>query len=319
MTNPQYEGTAIVIAGYPREIRRMLKTNPGFESRFRHTLELPDWRPAQCVEFLTGLAKGEGLDLPPDLRPLEQAFAELSNLPNWANCRDVKSIWTDILSRRSRRVVNEDIPSRELLQEELADAAASLVEQRRKSEAAGKNQHFRLPEAKDQRIEAAPKLATKESKEPEKPVVKQQEKEKKKEKEAEPEEEREPKPKLSDIGCDGSKRDPGVSDELWADLEKAKQRYQEKQERIRLELLAAEEAARKAKDEAERKAAEKRREELLAKQRADEESRKRVQEQIRRLCPCPAGFSWTQVGGGWRCAGGAHFVSDAQLRQQYMH
>ena len=29
---------------------------------------------------------------------------------------------------------------------------------------------------------------------------------------------------------------------------------------------------------------------------------------------CPAGFSWYRQGGGWRCNGGSHWVSDSQLQ-----
>ncbi|KAI8896070.1 hypothetical protein BC833DRAFT_515115, partial [Globomyces pollinis-pini] len=41
--------------------------------------------------------------------------------------------------------------------------------------------------------------------------------------------------------------------------------------------------------------------------------REAVQEKLRQISPCPAGFTWIQVSGGWRCGGGSHYVSDAQL------
>ena len=40
-----------------------------------------------------------------------------------------------------------------------------------------------------------------------------------------------------------------------------------------------------------------------------------VQEALKRVGRCPAGFAWRQVSGGWRCAAGGHYVSDATLAQ----
>ncbi len=91
----------------------------------------------------------------------------------------------------------------------------------------------------------------------------------------------------------GDLRDLGVSDEDWAELEEAKKHYAERIERLKREKREAELA------------------EELRKQQA-------MQERIRRLCPCPAGFTWTKVSGGWRCAGGAHFVTDKQLEANFM-
>jgi hypothetical protein len=57
------------------------------------------------------------------------------------------------------------------------------------------------------------------------------------------------------------------------------------------------------------------------KREQEEEKRRKalaIQQRLQQLSPCPAGFTWHQVGGGWRCSAGGHFVSDAQLRSQFM-
>ena len=41
------------------------------------------------------------------------------------------------------------------------------------------------------------------------------------------------------------------------------------------------------------------------------------QERIQAIGRCPMGFAWHQEGGGWRCGGGSHFVSDVDI-QEYM-
>lgn len=42
--------------------------------------------------------------------------------------------------------------------------------------------------------------------------------------------------------------------------------------------------------------------------------KKEIQKQIQHMGRCIMGFQWHQVGGGWRCAGGSHFIHDHELR-----
>ncbi|KAE8908127.1 hypothetical protein PF003_g7465 [Phytophthora fragariae] len=87
-------------------------------------------------------------------------------------------------------------------------------------------------------------------------------------------------------------RDSGVSDEDWEELERAKEAH-----------AAHLDELKRARDQA----------------KLEEERRRAeaIQEKIRRICPCPAGFNWYKSGGGWRCGGGSHYVSDAQLNSQF--
>lgn len=48
--------------------------------------------------------------------------------------------------------------------------------------------------------------------------------------------------------------------------------------------------------------------------KAEEEHRKKM-EKLDRIGRCPAGFSWHREGSGWRCGGGSHFVTDAELNR----
>jgi len=105
-----------------------------------------------------------------------------------------------------------------------------------------------------------------------------------------------------------------------------------RQEIVKLEQ-AAEEAARR-KHEAELKEFKRRQEEERIRQleakrareeaeerlrKAQEENRRKKEEEekaqrkLKEMGVCPAGFRWHRMGGGWRCAGGSHFVSEGQL------
>lgn len=41
----------------------------------------------------------------------------------------------------------------------------------------------------------------------------------------------------------------------------------------------------------------------------------KIQEALKKVGSCPSGYAWRQVSGGWRCAAGGHYVSDAALEE----
>ena len=60
--------------------------------------------------------------------------------------------------------------------------------------------------------------------------------------------------------------------------------------------------------------------EEAARKRAEEErKRQAIQEKLKQISPCPAGFTWHKEPGGWRCAGGSHFVSDKELNDRFTY
>ena len=91
--------------------------------------------------------------------------------------------------------------------------------------------------------------------------------------------------------------DDGEDDEL----NERKRRHEE----ARLRIVMASRAKREAEDELRRA-----REEVERKK----EEEVKVQTKLRSMGVCPVGFRWIKQSGGYRCAGGAHFVSDAQLQ-----
>lgn len=86
--------------------------------------------------------------------------------------------------------------------------------------------------------------------------------------------------------------------------ERHRQEIKRQQEEVLLKELAAREAQRRAAAALEAK-------------RKQEEARKAKEEAaqaaLRRMGVCVAGYRWISVGFGYRCAGGSHFVSNAQL------
>uniref|UniRef100_A0A7S4Q8G3 AAA+ ATPase domain-containing protein n=1 Tax=Alexandrium monilatum TaxID=311494 RepID=A0A7S4Q8G3_9DINO len=341
MTDPAYSGLVIIIAGYQAEISAMLDTNIGLKSRFTHYFEFPNWAPSDCLQLFSKRAAAQNFALEPAAEEtLKAGFGELVALDGWGNARDVDKLWKDSLRYRADRVAPAPETEKTLLDSDVRPAVDSLVKARRNSAGAAPKRQFPFGDlpVRQQSAEAkapAPQ-ATKQGEQAAEPAL-----------QVEEEQEAVGRP-------DG--RDAGVSDEIWAELLEAKaaaeareaelqreleelrlaeeqraaeleRQWQEEMERIRLAAIAEQErleaerlarAAHEAKLEQERLEKERRRRE---EERRREELRKAqaIQEKLRQISPCPAGFQWYKSGGGWRCGGGSHFVSDAELQRHFTH
>lgn len=57
------------------------------------------------------------------------------------------------------------------------------------------------------------------------------------------------------------------------------------------------------------------REKLKEKKEEKQREKQAIFAKLRKVGGCPKGWSWYHVAGGWRCKGGGHMVSDAQLER----
>ncbi len=64
----------VIAAGYPKEMKTFLDSNPGLKSRFKHTFEFPDYLPQELQQIAEFSAAEQGVTLH------EQAVAHLSKL-----------------------------------------------------------------------------------------------------------------------------------------------------------------------------------------------------------------------------------------------
>ncbi|KAL7555187.1 hypothetical protein ACHAWF_018836, partial [Thalassiosira exigua] len=105
MTSPKYAGVVVVIAGYPRDIDNMLRSNSGLKSRFTHTLEFPDWDVDDCVNCFVARAEAKGFEIADNgVDLLQQGFKKLKPLDGFGNARDVDAVWRASMRFRADRV-----------------------------------------------------------------------------------------------------------------------------------------------------------------------------------------------------------------------
>ncbi|CAB9509012.1 NFX1-type zinc finger-containing protein 1 [Seminavis robusta] len=363
MTSDDYADVTIIIAGYPLEIDQMLRSNAGLKSRFKHYFDFPDWVATDCIQFLNLCAVNDGFTIDDEtLRKLQPGFEELRNLDGWANGRDVQQMWEGCLQQRAERVFDLPESDKHILADDAAPALLEMLHSRR--EIGGKSR-VSFPTSLDQLMQEAsgapppapspPSQAVADSTNNRPSANTRESVQKQQKANVELDESDEQTEEAIDVS-DDSGRDEGVPDDVWAELqaakeaerqremqeeeerkayeawlqeqerleEEARRRYEEELERLRRELEKQElERAIREAEEAERKRqqaieAERRRREAEARRRQEEQRRREeTQRRLQQINPCPAGFTWYKQGGGWRCCGGSHFVSDKELRSRF--
>ncbi|KAF5265252.1 hypothetical protein FOXYS1_3905 [Fusarium oxysporum] len=296
VTKPKYHGKLIIIlAGYVQDINTLLGVNPGMSSRFPESIDFDPLTPASCIQLVTSQLQASKTKLkgkiPLDLSCLERPdreflteltnkFKELSEQDSWANARDVKELAKKMfhkfdLSSKSLTLTEELI--RSTIDEMMAERRGRMTD-KKPTAASGIAKALT-----DTPMFTPPAMTTNATTVTE-------------EKEEEPEE------KLPAITVPHGIRDAGVSDEVWEQLQKDKEQEAKDEEEFR-RLKKAQQNAKDAD-----------RENLVRRILAEEEKRKKIEARKAKLMKmgvCPVGFQWIrQSGGGFRCAGGSHWMSD---------
>jgi Holliday junction resolvasome RuvABC ATP-dependent DNA helicase subunit len=344
----------IIMAGYEKDINRLMSVNSGLTSRFPEVINFRALCPTECFDLLCKVlqgqqkrlsAKGHKLDLSSLEAPTDAFkgkvvdwFTKLRVQDNWASARDVQTVAQGIFNKTFKGA-QKGTPV--AVQENVIDAElkAMFVEREGRSKNAESStvpvqeagytdplptQNLpsqSLPQTRTATSTSpSVQIAPKDTNPPPSPA---------------PEEPRNTqKDKIPEAGTHkDAQRDAGVSDEIWQQLQQDKAaelaREADYQALIRARDAAAEAARElvikrlltKEKEERKRQEEERRRheaarEQIVKRLREEEERRKKQAEARKKLAAgglCPMGYAWIAQGGGYRCAGGSHFVSDGQL------
>ena len=357
LTKPKFAGKLItILAGYDHDIDRLMSQNPGLTSRFSETIYFPNLDAKTCVILLTKTLQKKASQAPLDLSVLENPtpetkqklldrFTILSSVNSWGNGRDVKSLarmmFSELVSTAMR-----PITQLVLTEETIVRAMDSMIKERSSRNNAVGVQRFParqgskpLPQPQQPNAPIPPNItfSTSSSKAPNTtkapPNAEDQPKPPVKVDTNISSDDEEPDDLASILGLLSVQRDPGVSDEVWEQLQQDKhetiareRKYlalQEvrRQEKIELEKLRRAELEamvdeERLKIEQKRIQAELDRRQKEVERAKIEEQRtveKKRQEKVRKLGRCPAGFLWIKQNGGYRCAGGSHWITDALI------
>ncbi len=328
LTKPRFlKKIVVILAGYEDSMNDLLRVNQGLSSRFSEEVVFTNMEPEDCWKFLRRNLEKTGITVDQihtesSLAEIISLFRVLSALPSWGNGRDVETISKEIMGSTFCDASSSTAELTLSHQQIKGFLTKFLAERRARSLTGGpKPTGLLIPFAMQDLVQRPSQMKIKQSGTP-KPAV--------------------------DI-----QRDNGVPDELWAQLRDSKtcetQAEEQRKDAIAATIeLAHLKAAEESGSEEEmdpfpsvkgdnaamqesKLCQEESRLKHLAMQRAkvdavarltqirEEEKEKRreeyaVQKKLREMGVCVEGYRWVRMEGGWRCAGGTHWISDKQFQ-----
>lgn len=101
----------VIFAGYPKELTRLFKANPGFPSRVSHHIKFPDYTTDELIEILQLMASRYQLTLAEGVTEQVGALIEESRKSdNFGNARFIRRLFEAALENQAVRLTADDDP-----------------------------------------------------------------------------------------------------------------------------------------------------------------------------------------------------------------
>ncbi len=117
----------VIVAGYPKEMRRFISSNPGMASRFTKTIEFPPYSAQELCEIFRAMATAQHFKLPlgfeAKLLPWIGANAKRDD---WGNARETRTLLEKVREVQALRIMKE--PTDDLTRIELVDLVQATAE-----------------------------------------------------------------------------------------------------------------------------------------------------------------------------------------------
>lgn len=101
------DSIVVIIAGYPRQIRQFLESNPGLKSRFSNSIDFPDYKPAELTAIFEKFCVDNGYSLDRECREAASKYLERAYKvrdENFANGRMVRNFYEQTVLRQETRL-----------------------------------------------------------------------------------------------------------------------------------------------------------------------------------------------------------------------
>ena len=134
LTDARYNNdqTIVILAGYEREISRMLNRNQGLIGRFSQKIVFEDWKPKQCFTLLRKKTADDKLHYDETIDQIcEEKLRILQHVDGWANARDVITLFNLALQERDQRIYEKPEVKNQLLAEDVQKSLDTMIENRK--------------------------------------------------------------------------------------------------------------------------------------------------------------------------------------------
>ena len=111
--------TLIVLAGYEKDIRRLLATNEGLSTRFSKIITFPNFTPEECTSIMISKLASE-CEIDSECQAVAlPLFEEVCSNLDFSNARDVRNICGRIKAQYVRRITNSDTYSDTIIPDDI--------------------------------------------------------------------------------------------------------------------------------------------------------------------------------------------------------
>jgi replication-associated recombination protein RarA len=120
------EDTVVILAGYPKEMSKLMKANPGLKSRLPKNIDFPAYDADALAQIGRGmLREGQYVGKPGTGEKIKEAAGAIAATPGHGNARDMRNLTQEIRRAQARRIANEPDARLELLHPEDVDEAVA--------------------------------------------------------------------------------------------------------------------------------------------------------------------------------------------------
>ena len=108
----------VIVAGYPEEMKKFLRSNPGLNSRFAQIVEFDDYSPEELQTILCNMAQKEGYVLPEDAAQRAGVLIQKGKAAggrDFGNGRFVRNMYESAIRKMATRMMEQEVTSPEQL------------------------------------------------------------------------------------------------------------------------------------------------------------------------------------------------------------